>query len=119
MAKTTVEKTVETNVVDSDTDSLQTMTRAIYYVTGVINVLLIFRLLFRAFGANPGSPIVQLIYVITAPILAPFRGIFPQAASGGFVFEPSILVAIFVYTLLSMGIVELLYITFGKKESDA
>lgn len=96
---------------NNPTQSLSTSAKAIqliYYVTGMVNVLLLLRLIFKAFGANPASSIVQFVYNLTAVLLAPFRGIFEVAAAGESVIEPSILVAILIYSLLAKGIVELI-----------
>lgn len=97
----------------SDTTEVTTadkVAQIIFYFVNTANVLLLIRLIFRAFGANPGSPIVALIYSITSVLLAPFRGIFEVAAAGEAVIEPSILVAMLIYWLLAKGIVELIHI---------
>lgn len=98
-----------------DTNSeLDRIAQLIYYFVGALNALLLLRLLFKAFGANPGSGIVQLIYNLTNLLLVPFKGIFDVAAAGEMVIEPAILVAMLIYTLLARGIVELMYIISKK-----
>lgn len=86
------------------------LVRLIYYVVGVVNVILLLRLILRAFGANRISPFVQLIYNLSDIFLAPFRNVFDVAAAGEMVIEPAILVAMVVYTLMARGVVELIYI---------
>jgi len=88
----------------------------IYYLTGFIESLLLFRLIFRAFGANPGSPFVSLIYSISNVFISPFIGIFPSTASGRSVIEPSVLVAMLVYLILAKGVVELIKISATKRQ---
>lgn len=94
-------------------------TQLIYYVTGAINALLLLRLIFKAFGANPGSAIVSLVYSLTEVLLVPFRGIFEVAQAGEAVIEPSILVAMVIYSLLARGIVELLFILADDTGKEA
>jgi uncharacterized protein YggT (Ycf19 family) len=65
---------------------------------------------FKAFGANSFAPIVSLTYSVTDALLIPFRGIFDVAAAGSSVIEPSILVAMLIYSVLAKAIVELMYI---------
>ena len=48
----------------------------ILWIVGVIEVLLAIRLLFSLFGANQANGLVAFIYSVTAPIVAPFAGIF-------------------------------------------
>ena len=50
--------------------------QVIWYILGVIEILLTFRVVLKMLGANISSPFVSLIYVITDPLAAPFRGIF-------------------------------------------
>lgn len=97
-------------VIHYEEDSIDRIAQIIYYIFGAINVALLLRLIFKAFGANPGSPIVAFIYSLTNVFLAPFRGIFEVAQAGEVVIEPSVLVAIIIYSLLAKGIVDLLYI---------
>lgn len=104
----------ETQTVVDDYDTIDKAAQIIYYFAGFINVLLLLRLIFKAFGANPGSGIVQLVYGLSQIFLIPFRGIFGVAAAGEFVVEPSILVAIVLYSLLAKGLVELLYILSSR-----
>lgn len=99
-----------TTTVVAESDEMNTLYQVLYYFLGFINVMLILRLIFKAFGANPRSGIVQIIYTLTDVMLLPFTGIFDVAAAGEFVVEPSILVAIVLYSLLIRGIVELIRI---------
>ena len=58
------------------TSPLAPIRRAIWLVFGVIIALIGIRILFLALGANEGNGIVDAIYAITEPLVAPFRGIF-------------------------------------------
>ncbi|MBI2029067.1 YggT family protein [Candidatus Gottesmanbacteria bacterium] len=82
--------------------------QVIWYVLGMIEVLLIFRITLKALGANPSSGFANLIYALSDPLASPFSGIFRITVSEGAVFEWSTVIAGFVYALIAFGITELL-----------
>jgi uncharacterized protein YggT (Ycf19 family) len=82
----------------------------IWLLLGVVEALLIMRVILKALAANPATWFVQFVYGASAPLVAPFQGIFPTRATAGNVFELSSLVAIVVYALIAWGIVRLLAI---------
>lgn len=91
---------------------------SIYYVLGVIEVLLAFRFLFRLLGANPKSGFVALIYSISGILTAPFKGIFNSYATEGLysrsVFEPSTVIALIVYPIIAWGLVRLVRLKVAR-----
>ncbi len=101
-----------------DTNS-QTTEYLIYFLFGLLDVLLVFRLFFKLTGASVGSSFVHFIYQITGIFIYPFEGIFHRAVSQGIetasVLEPSTIVAIVVYSILSWGLVMLLRILTKDK----
>lgn len=83
--------------------------RIVYYALDIIEVLLGFRFVLKAFGANTASPFVQFIYGASSPFALPFQGIFPDSSTGSAaVLEWSTLVAMVVYLLVAIGLVRLL-----------
>lgn len=86
--------------------------RIVYYILGVLEVLLAFRLVFKLLGANPASPFVSFIYSLTQIFLYPFTGIFPTAVTKGFeaqaILEPTTIIAMIVYGIIAWGIVRLI-----------
>src|SRR5690349_9875346 len=52
------------------------LVQAIYLVFGVIEALIVIRIVLRALGANPQAGFAQFIYALTAPLVAPFAGLF-------------------------------------------
>jgi nitrogen fixation protein FixH len=94
--------------------------RMIYYILGIIEVLLTFRLIFKLLGANPNSGFVSLIYSISQVFTVPFTAIFRSAATQGIetkaVIEPSTIIAMVVYALIAWGIVKLIIIMRGHNE---
>ncbi len=86
--------------------------RVVWFIAGVINVILAFRFVFVLLGANSASGFANFIYNISHPFAAPFFGIFGYTARYGVSrFEISTLVAIAVYSLVAFGIARLATIT--------
>jgi uncharacterized protein YggT (Ycf19 family) len=81
--------------------------QVVWYILGLIEVLLAFRFFLRLVGANPGSGFVDLIYTISAPFAVPFRGIVPVSQGESAVVEWSTLIAMLVYLVVAWGIVKL------------
>lgn len=82
--------------------------QVIWYILGVIEVLLAFRIVFKMLGANTFSSFVNLIYLISDPLALPFSGIFRVYATQGALFEWSTLVAMAVYALIAYGLIQLM-----------
>lgn len=103
---------------DATADSRTTASNAVWYVLGLIEILLAFRFFLKLFGANSASGFVDFIYSVTGVLTAPFDNIFGVAkATAGetkSVFEPSILVAALVYAVIAWGIVKL----FSMNKTD-
>ncbi|MCR4326859.1 MAG: YggT family protein [Candidatus Roizmanbacteria bacterium] len=75
-------------------------------VMGIIEGLLTIRVLLRLLGAGEAS-FVTWVYETTAPLVAPFEGMFPQPTlSGGFVIEFSTLFALMVYSIAGYLLLE-------------
>lgn len=83
----------------------------VWYVLGVIEFLLAFRMSLLALGANPTSGFTSLIYTLSNPFALPFRGIFGVSATPqGNYFEWSTIIAAVVYLLVAYGVVQLMQI---------
>lgn len=95
-------------------DSKSTVGNIIWYILGVIEIMLAFRFALKLFGANPSSGFVDFVYNVSGVLTAPFDNIFNVARSKSAdvqaVFEPSILVAAAVYALIAWGIIKLINI---------
>jgi len=71
----------------------------INFVLGVIELLLMFRLIFTFFVVNKGAPFVAWLYNITAPLVAPFSNILPNWKFSGFVVDFATVAAIIVFAI--------------------
>ena len=98
----------------------QTVAYIIYFLFGVVDILLLFRLAFKLTGANPGSSFVSFIYSLSQIFILPFAGIFRQATTSGIettaILEPASLIAIVVYAILAFGLTQLVVIVSGRSQ---
>ena len=81
--------------------------QVIWYILGIIEVLLVFRLLLRFIGANPNSGFTLLVYTLSAPFAVPFLGVVRPSIAGNTVMEWSTLIAMAVWALVAWGLIEL------------
>ena len=84
-----------------------------YFILGVLEAILLLRLLFRLLAANEASSFVVFIYNLSHIFVGPFNGIFNDQALGRSVFEISTLIAMLIYALLAWGIVSLGRVVFA------
>ncbi len=92
------------------------ISQVVDYIFYVIYALLAIRFLLALLAARRSAGFVQLIYSVTDPFYAPFRGIVAEpTAEGGARFALSILLAIVVYALLHLGINGLLRLFAHRK----
>jgi uncharacterized protein YggT (Ycf19 family) len=75
----------------------------VWYVLGLINILLLLRIVFLLLGAKDVG-FASLLYVITEPFVSLFKGIFPAPTAGGAYFDTAAILAIVVLSLLAWGI---------------
>jgi uncharacterized protein YggT (Ycf19 family) len=100
-------------VVVARTSPMEPIRRAVWLLFGVLVALIGIRILFLAFGANEGNAIVDGIYAITEPFVAPFRGIFnfdEVRPIGESVIDVAAFVAIIGWTLIALLITAILRI---------
>ena len=79
----------------------------VYTIGGIVEVLILIRIIFELFAANPDAGFNNLIYTITALLVAPFQGVFPTPQSHGSILDLAAVLAIIVYALLAWGIARL------------
>lgn len=91
-------------------------TQIVWYILGVIEVLLAFRLVLKFLGANPEAGFSSFIYGVTYIFATPFLSVFRSSViTQGSVFEWTTVLAMFVYWVIAMGIIKLLLM--GKSVS--
>lgn len=99
----------------------QTIEYVIYFLLGVLEVLLAFRLILKIAGASLASGFVNAIYAFTGIFTMPFEGIFPKGIAQGAetvsVLEPSTIVSMIVYALVFWGIAKIVRIISKEEQS--
>ncbi len=82
----------------------------VWYVIGVIDVLLALRFVFLLLGAQ-NTGFTSILYQVSYPFVAMFKGIFPSPGNSTGYFDTSAILAVIVFLLLGWGIVSLIDIT--------
>ncbi len=90
-------------------------TQVVWYLLGVLEVLLAFRFVLKLMGANPFAGFSSFIYGITYVFTAPFLSVFRITRIEGSIFEWTTLLAMLVYWIAALGIIKLLFM--GKTVS--
>lgn len=86
-------------------------TQVVWYIIGLLEILLAFRFLLKLFAANPAAGFTHAIYSLTQPFAAPFLSVFRITRVDGSIFEWTTLLAMAVYLLIGWGIARLLVIS--------
>ena len=82
-------------------------TQIVWYVLGLLEVILAFRFVLKLLGANAAAGFTGFIYGITYPFAAPFLSVFKITKVEGSVFEWTTVLAMFVYWLIAFAIIKL------------
>lgn len=93
------------------------LVQAIWLVFGVIEGLIIIRFVLKALGANPSAGFAEFIYGITAPLVAPFVGLFGNPSANSSVLELNSIVALIVYGLLAWLLAKVVWLLLGEDRS--
>lgn len=90
-------------------------TQIVWYILGLVEILLAFRFVLKLLGANPAAGFTSFIYSATNVFAAPFLSVFGITKALGSTFEWTTLLAMFVYWVIAFGIIKLFLI--GKTVS--
>ncbi len=82
-------------------------TQVVWYILGILEVLLAFRFVLKLLAANPAAGFTSFIYSITYPFAAPFLNVFRISRVEGSVAEWTTLLAMLVYWILALAIIKL------------
>lgn len=99
----------------------QTVEYLTYFFFGALEILLAFRLIFKLAGASLSSSFIGFIYALTEIFVSPFVGIFRRVIAPGAetksILEPETIVAILIYAVIALGIIKLIRIFSGEKQT--
>ena len=82
----------------------------IWYIVALIEILLVLRTAFLLLGAK-NTGFTSILYSVTYPLVALFKGIFPAPNSTTGYFETAAILAMVMYALIGWGIVSLIDIS--------
>ncbi len=82
-------------------------TQIVWFVLGLVEVLLMFRFILKLLGANPLAPFTSFLYGVTYIFATPFINVFNVTYIQGSVFEWTTLLAMLVYYVGAVGVVKI------------
>jgi|SRR3989344_5388768 len=82
-------------------------TQVVWYILGILEVLLAFRFVLKLLAANPNAGFTSFIYDVSNVFASPFLNVFKISRVEGSVFEWTSLLAMLVYWLIAWGIVKM------------
>ncbi len=92
--------------------------QVIWYILGVVEVLLVSRILLKLIGANLNSGFTSFIYSISAPLASPFKGVLGVTTSLESTIEWSTIIAMVVYAVVAFGLVRLFQLIKPTTEQE-
>jgi uncharacterized protein YggT (Ycf19 family) len=113
-------RTTDAAYIPGPPEPVVTAGRVVGFFFGVLQSLLILRIVLLLLVANPGNDVVALILTATDPFVEPFRGMFALdriSADMGSVFDVAALVALIGWTLFEGLIMAALRI-FARRPSQ-
>ena len=113
-------RTTDTAYVAAGPGGATLASRIVTFVFGILQVLLILRVILLVLVANRGNDIVQFVFGVTQPFVEPFLGMFSLnrvTADQGSVFDIAAIVALIGWTLLELIILAAFRI-FSRRPSD-
>jgi ABC-type Na+ efflux pump permease subunit len=94
-------------------------TQIVWYLVGLIEVLLAFRFVLKLLAANPTAGFTSFIYAVSYIFAAPFLAVFRTTKLEGNIFEWTTLLAMAVYLLVAWGIVRLFFMSKSVSTPEA
>lgn len=99
----------------TSTSATYRVAQIVYLLLGIGEAFMIARVVLKLLAANADVGFVRFVYGVSAPLVAPFQGIFPTPTGNGSVVEFSSLVAIAVYAVVAWAIVQVVSI-LGRQQ---
>jgi uncharacterized protein YggT (Ycf19 family) len=92
----------------SSTKPIYKGTQIVWFILGIIEVLLTFRFILKLLGANPAAGFTSFINSVTYIFATPFLNVFRSSRIvEGSVFEWTTLLAMLVYWVIAVGVIRL------------
>lgn len=91
----------------------------VYLLFGVIDGLLVIRLVLKLLGANPHAGFANWIYSLTDYFMGPFKNLLPSIGTDQSILELSLVVAILFYALVGWALARFVAIIFYRNVTVA
>jgi len=104
-------------VVDEVAERRQMLYRVsqfIWLAFGCLEALIGLRIVLKMIAANPNSGFAAVVYAFSTPFLLPFNSLTTNPSAQGMVFEVTSIIAMAVYALLALVVVQALWILFNR-----
>jgi TctA family transporter len=121
VAATNSVRTTESAYVAAGPGGATVASRVVTFAFGILQALLILRIILLLLVANPGNDVVSFIFNITQPFVAPFVGMFSLnhvTADQGSVLDVAAIVALIGWTLVEFVVLAAIRI-FSRRPSEA
>lgn len=102
---------METSYNSSTTKPLYRGTQIVWYILGLLEMLLVFRFALKLLAANQRAGFTDMIYSATYIFVAPFNNVFRVTAVANNIFEWTTLLAMLVYWLVALGVIKLFFMS--------
>lgn len=107
-------------VVDRGPSAAEMLRRIVILAFGILQSLLVIRVILLLLIANPGNEVVSFVLAVTDPFVEPFRGMFQLdrvTAESGSMLDVAALVALLAWTLIEALV--LAVVNLGARGEDA
>lgn len=95
--------------------SIARIVNIVYFLFGLLEVLLGIRIILHMAGANAGNGFADFINTLSAPFVAPFVSLVPSPAlSGTSALEVATMIAMIVYVILAWIIGRVIWLTLSR-----
>jgi hypothetical protein len=94
-------------------------TQVVWYILGILEVILVFRLALKLLDANTGAVFTRFVYGLSGVFTMPFESVFRVTQVSGSVFEWTTLLAMVVYYLVAFGITRIFVMSRSVSTPEA
>lgn len=107
------------STISPTTKPLYRGTQIVWYLLGLLEIILAFRFVLKLLAANPTAGFSNFIYSISFPFASPFLNVFRVTKVEGSIFEWTTILGMLVYGLIAWGIVKLFFMSKSVSTPEA
>lgn len=107
------------STISPTTKPLYRGTQIVWYILGLLEIILAFRFVLKLLAANPAAGFSNFIYSVSFPFASPFLNVFRITRVEGSIFEWTTILGMLVYALIAWGIVKLFFMSKSVSTPEA